>query len=113
MKNQSVIKPGWGLLYDYHGQMIHGLNRYNLIIGVEIPEFEKTPGHAPMPIIKHFCNLKDESQLFPLDRAVCEEVLDIYDHLLQKVQFYESKINNLVEDRLPVMLKQHKGNSKR
>ena len=106
MKTQSVLKPGWGLLYDYHGQMIHGLNRYNLIIGIEIPEFEKTPGHAPMPIIKHFCNLKDDSQLFPLARAVCEEVLDIYDHLLQKVQFYESKVNNLVEDRLPIMLKQ-------
>ena len=24
--------------FQYHGQMLHGLNRYNLLVGLEIPD---------------------------------------------------------------------------
>ena len=34
LERKSVIKFGWGMMFDYYGQMLHGLNKYNLIVGV-------------------------------------------------------------------------------
>ena len=37
LEKKSVIKFGWGMMFDYYGQMLHGLNKYNLIVGVKVP----------------------------------------------------------------------------
>ena len=37
LERKSVIKFGWGMMFDYYGQMLHGLNKYNLIVGVKVP----------------------------------------------------------------------------
>ena len=35
---KSEIRFGWGMSFEYHGQMLHGLNRYYLMVGIHIPE---------------------------------------------------------------------------
>ena len=35
---KSEIRFGWGISFEYHGQMLHGLNRYYLMVGIHIPE---------------------------------------------------------------------------
>ena len=39
---QKEIKPelrfGYGMSFQYHGQILHGLNHYNLLVGLEIPD---------------------------------------------------------------------------
>ena len=37
LEKKSVINFGWGMMFDYYGQMLHGLNKYNLIVGVKVP----------------------------------------------------------------------------
>ena len=41
LEKKSVIKFGWGMMFDYYGQMLHGLNKYNLIVGVRVPQMEE------------------------------------------------------------------------
>ena len=36
---KSKIRSGYGLLYEHRGQLLHGLNKYQLLVGVEMPKF--------------------------------------------------------------------------
>ena len=36
-KPKSEIRFGWRLSYNYIGQMHHNLNKYDVIVGLEIP----------------------------------------------------------------------------
>ena len=42
-KPESEIRFGWGLSYNYIGQMHHNLNKYDVIVGLEIPDFRVIP----------------------------------------------------------------------
>ena len=33
---------GYGLLYEHRGQLLHGLNKYHLLVGMDIPKFTFT-----------------------------------------------------------------------
>ena len=39
---KSEIRFGHGLLYEHRGQLLHGLNKYHLLVGVEMPKFTLT-----------------------------------------------------------------------
>ena len=39
---KSKIRFGYGLLYEHRGQLLHGLNKYHLLVGVEMPKFTFT-----------------------------------------------------------------------
>ena len=36
---KSEIRFGYGLLYEHRGQLLHDINRYHLLVGVEMPKF--------------------------------------------------------------------------
>ena len=38
IKPESELRFGYGMSFQYHGQMLHGLNCYNLLVGLEIPD---------------------------------------------------------------------------
>ena len=46
-KPESEIRFGWGLAYNYIGQMHHNLNKYDVIVGLEIPDFRVIPYYKP------------------------------------------------------------------
>ena len=37
IKPESELRFGYGMSFQYHGQMLHGLNHYNLLVSLEIP----------------------------------------------------------------------------
>ena len=39
---KSEIRFGYGLLYEHRRQLLHGLNKYHLLVGVEMPKFSFT-----------------------------------------------------------------------
>ena len=45
---KSEIRYGYGLLYEYRGQLLHGLNKYHLLVGMEIPKFTFTKYSYPL-----------------------------------------------------------------
>ena len=36
---KSEIRFGYHLLYEHRGQLFHGLNRFYLLVGIDIPKF--------------------------------------------------------------------------
>ena len=46
-KPESEIRFGWGISYNYIGQMHHNLNKYHVVVGLEIPDFRVIPYYQP------------------------------------------------------------------
>ena len=38
-KQLSEIRFGWGLSYNFIGQLQHNLDKYYVVVGLEIPDF--------------------------------------------------------------------------
>ena len=54
-KPQSEIRFGWGLSYNYIGQVQHNLEKYDVVVGLEIPDFRTISYHAPFTTDPHYC----------------------------------------------------------
>ena len=46
-KTESEIRFGWGISYNYIGQLYHNLNKYDVVVGMEIPDF-RTVWHTTL-----------------------------------------------------------------
>ena len=51
-KPQSEIRFGWGISYNYIGQLQHNLDKYDVVVGLEIPDFRTVSYYAPIPLIQ-------------------------------------------------------------
>ena len=52
---ESEIKFGWGISYNYIGQLDHNLNKYDVVVGLEIPDFRTIAYYAPFSTDPQFC----------------------------------------------------------
>ena len=55
-KPESEIRFGWGISYNYIGQMHHNLNKYDVVVGLEIPDFRVIPYYQPFSRDPKYCN---------------------------------------------------------
>ena len=46
-KPESEIRFGWEISYNYIGQIHHNLNKYDVVVGLEIPDFRAIPYYQP------------------------------------------------------------------
>ena len=37
---ESEIRMGYGILYKAYGKLLHGLNKFHLVVGLELPKFK-------------------------------------------------------------------------
>ena len=44
------------MMFDYYGQMLHDLNKYNLIVGVRVPQMEELKLDIPYLLQSSVCN---------------------------------------------------------
>ena len=54
-KPQSEIRFGWGLSCNYVGQGQHNLDKYDVVVGLEIPDFRTISYYAPFTTDPHYC----------------------------------------------------------
>ena len=54
-KLESEIRFGWGISYNYIGQMHHNLNKYDVVVGLEIPDFRVIPYYQPFSRDPKYC----------------------------------------------------------
>ena len=47
-KPESEIRFGWGISYNYIGQLHHNLNKYDVVVGLEISDFRTVTYYAPI-----------------------------------------------------------------
>ena len=46
-KPESEIRFGWGMSYNYIGQLQHNLDKYDVVVELEIPDFITVSYYTP------------------------------------------------------------------
>ena len=94
------IRFGYGLLYEHRGQLLHGLNKYNLLVGVEMPKFTFTQYSYQLEQhlnCGHFINMTTPHN-------VCYSLVLLCINYRTKELQYQNEINQILELDLPAIM---------
>ena len=98
-KPESELRFGYGMSFQYHGQMLHGLNHYNLLIGLEIPDLRIPNYYTPAETMfqGQFCesNNKPESKVW---YTTCNQTA------IRKVHDLRYEIDQIYEEDFPAII---------
>ena len=109
IKPESELRFGYGMSFQYHGQMLHGLHRYNLLVGLEIPDLRipeyYTPGQEMYNSL--FCegNKKPETQVW---YKTCNNVWPAVQTAIRKVHDLRYEIEQIYQEELPAIIPNYK-----
>ena len=106
IKPESELRFGYGMSFQYHGQMLHGLNRYNLLVGLEIPGLRIPNYYTPAQDVynSQFCegNNKPETQVW---YKTCTNVWPAVQTAIRKVHDLRYEIDQIYEEEFPAYSK--------
>ena len=102
---KSVIKFGWGMMFDYYGQMLHGLNKYNLIVGMKLPQIEELKLEIPYLLNPAVCNNLKPDAVLPVFQPVCKAAVETQSNLRQRLTLFKVEIEDLLTKRIPFVLR--------
>ena len=97
---KSEIRFGYGLLYEHRGQLLHGLNKYHLLVGVEMPKFTFTQYSYQLEQhlnCRHFINM---TVLY----NVCYSLVPLCINYRTKELQYHDEISQILESDLPAIM---------
>ena len=98
----TEIRYGYGMKFTHTGTVLHGLNKYSLILGLKIPDFT-----LPVFKIENQTNLcyaiATQSNNQPFLHS-CLKLWPVYLQSLQREQELRSKINYILEVKLPAII---------
>ena len=100
---ESEIRMGYGILYQAYGKLLHGLNKFHLVVGLELPKFKF---HLDRPII-HFNDYQEHCKnLAVVDYILVLylEVWPLYLHYRYQEVWFQYKIKEKLCSDLPAML---------
>ena len=103
LEPQSEIRFGWGMMFDYHGQVLHGLNRYHLMIGLEIPDLRQYDYYTPLEYDPSYCQQYNTNKSQVL-YATCSNTWPAYLEAIDKVNLYQHHINDVLDKQLPAII---------
>ena len=101
--SESEIRMGYGILYQAYGKLLHGLNKFHLVVGLELPKFKF---HLDRPII-HFNDYQEHCKnLAVVDYilVLCLEVWPLYLYYRYQEVWFQYKIKEKLCSDLPAML---------
>ena len=120
LEKKSVIKFGWGMMFDYYGQMLHGLNKYNLIVGVKVPTASdlnlKIPYMLQPSVCKAFPTINAYkyvtwyvgSEKNSIARPICEAAVETQDQMKVRLERVKEDIHSLINEKIPFVLRKFK-----
>ena len=100
---ESEIRMGYGILYQAYGKLLHGLNKFHLVVGLELPKFKL---HLDRPII-HFNDYQEHCKILAVVDFIlilCLEVWPLYLHYRYQEVWFQYKIKEKLCSDLPAML---------
>ena len=104
LEPKSEIRFGYGMLFDYHGHLVHGLNRYHLMVGIDIPDVRLAEYYTPRMIEPNFCDKFKDQENMKVLYTTCRNVWPAYRHATEKVAYYKDHIDYIVEKQLPAVI---------
>ena len=109
-KPQSEIRFGWGLSYNYIGQLQHNLDKYDVIVGLEIPDFRTVSYYAPFTSDPNYCERWYDS--FATNNEIlyetCLKVWPAYLATVTKLDHARERITHIMEKEIPVVVPNYK-----
>ena len=110
LEPKSEIRFGYGMLFDYHGQVLHGLNRYHLMVGLKIPNFKLDDYYVPTHEDKdfNFCDKFQGDKATTILHLTCKNVWPTYLTAIDKIQKYREQIDHITTKQLPAIIPNYK-----
>ena len=109
IKPESELRFGYGMSFQYHGQMLHGLNCYNLLVGLEIPDLRIPNYYTPAQDMCGYelCeeNNKPEPQVW---YKTCTNVWPAVQTAIRKVHDLRYEISQIYEEEFPAIIPNYK-----
>ena len=105
IKPECELRFGYGMSFQYHGQMLHRLNHYNLLVGLEIPDLRIPNYYTPAQNMynSQFCeeNNKPETQVW---YKTCTNVWPAVQTAIRKVHDLRYEIDQIYEEEFPAII---------
>ena len=102
-KPKSQIRFGYGLKFGYKGTVLHGLNRYNLMVGIEIPDIRLAQFFRPQIPDQEFCERYNHPQYDNL-YMVCSRTWPAYIESVKNIERYQEEMEAILYGDLPAVL---------
>ena len=102
-KPKSQIRFGYGLKFGYKGAALHGLNRYNLMVGLEIPDIRLAQFFRPQIPDQEFCERYNNPQYDSL-YMVCSRTWPAYIESVRNIERYQEEMEEILYGDLPAVL---------
>ena len=100
-KPESEIRFGWGLSYNYIGQMHHNLNKYDVIVSLEIPDFRIIPYYKPFNRDPKYCHKWNTGIKTKLLFETCQKIWPAYIGTIAKLDDSQERIQHIMEKEIP------------
>ena len=105
-KPESEIRFGWGMSYNYIGQLHHNLNKYDVVVGLEIPDFRTVSYYTPFSTDSQYCRKWDDA--FNVNNKVlhetCTKVWPAYLATITKLDHARERIKHIMEKEIPAVV---------
>ena len=109
-KPQSEIRFGWGLSYNYIGQVQHNLDKYDVVVGLEIPDFRTDSYYTPFTTDPNYCVRWYDSFIVNNEilHETCLKVWPAYLATVTKLDHARERIAHIMEKEIPAVVPNYK-----
>ena len=98
---KSEIRIGYSLPYEHRGQLLHGLNKYHLLVGVEMPNFTFTQYSYQL---EQYLNCGQFINMTYIICNVCYSLVPLCINYRTKEQQYQREINQILDSDMPAIM---------
>ena len=101
-KPESEIRFGWGISYNYIGQLYHNLNKYDVVVGMEIPDFRTVAYYTAFSTSKRWYDeFVDNTRVL---YETCTQVWPAYLATIKKLEHSRERIKHIMEIEIPAVV---------
>ena len=102
LKSESELREGYGILFQFLGELLHGLNKYWLILGYRMPKiYYKTDLHL---IRSDFCDGISKEEQYTRLRTSCTRMWSKVLRNKDRTLMLQQELDHLVGSELPAVL---------
>ena len=102
-KPKSQLRFGYGLKFGFKGAALHGLNRYNVIVGIDIPDIRIAQFFKPRVPDQEYCERFNHPQYSNLYK-VCGKTWPAYLEMIESIGRYQEEMEEILYGDLPAVL---------
>ena len=92
--------------YNYRGQLHHNLNKYDIVVGLEIPDFTTVSYYTPFSTEPQYCKQWDDT--YNINNKVlhetCTKVWPAYLATITKLDHARERINHIMAKEIPTLV---------